>query len=70
MLPELSALENVVLPQLINGKKRQQASDRAIELLSMVDLEDKADHRPSQLSGGEQQRVAFCEPWPMNQKFY
>ena len=60
LLPEFSALENVVLPQLINGKKRQQASDRAVELLSMVDLEDKADHRPSQLSGGEQQRVAFC----------
>ena len=60
LLPEFSALENVVLPQLIDGKKRQQASDRAVELLSMVDLEDKADHRPSQLSGGEQQRVAFC----------
>ena len=60
LLPEFSALENVVLPQLINGKKRQQASDRAVELLSMVNLENKADNRPSQLSGGEQQRVAFC----------
>ena len=60
LLPEFSALENVVLPQLINGKKRQQASDRAVKLLSMVDLENKADYRPSQLSGGEQQRVAFC----------
>ena len=60
LLPEFSALENVVLPQLINGKNPQQASDRAIELLRLVDLEDRAGHRPSQLSGGEQQRVAFC----------
>ena len=60
LLPEFSALENVALPQLINGKKPQQASDRANELLKLVDLENRADHRPSQLSGGEQQRVAFC----------
>ena len=60
LLPEFSALENVVLPQLINGKKPQQASNRAIELLRLVDLENRAGHRPSQLSGGEQQRVAFC----------
>ena len=60
LLPEFSALENVVLPQLINGKNPQQASDRAIELLRLVDLENRAGHRPSELSGGEQQRVAFC----------
>ena len=60
LLPEFSALENIVLPQLIDGKKPQQASDRAIELLKLVDLENRAGHRPSQLSGGEQQRVAFC----------
>lgn len=60
LLPEFSALENVVLPQLINGKKPQQASDRAIELLRLVGLENRAYHKPSQLSGGEQQRVAFC----------
>ena len=60
LLPEFSALENVVLPQLINGKNPQQASDRAIELLRLVNLENRAGHRPSQLSGGEQQRVAFC----------
>ena len=59
-MPEFSALENIALPQLINGKKPQQASDRAIELLKLVNLENRADHRPSQLSGGEQQRVAFC----------
>ena len=60
LLPEFSALENVVLPQLINGKNPQQASDRAMELLRLVNLENRAGHRPSQLSGGEQQRVAFC----------
>ena len=60
LLPEFSALENVVLPQLINGKKPQQASDRATELLRLVDLKNRANHRPSELSGGEQQRVAFC----------
>ena len=60
LLPEFSALENVVLPQLINGKNPQQASDKATELLRLVDLKNRANHRPSQLSGGEQQRVAFC----------
>ena len=60
LLPEFSALENIVLSQLINGKKPQQASNRAIELLKLVGLENRASHRPAQLSGGEQQRVAFC----------
>ena len=60
LLPEFSALENIVLPQLINGEKPQQASHRAIELLKLVGLENRAPHRPAQLSGGEQQRVAFC----------
>ena len=60
LLPEFSALENIVLPQLINGKKPQHASHRAIELLKLVGLENRASHRPAQLSGGEQQRVAFC----------
>ena len=60
LLPEFSALENVVLPQLIDGKNPKQASERATELLKLVNLENRADHRPSQLSGGEQQRVAFC----------
>ena len=49
-----------MLPQLINGAKNQQASDRATELLNLVGLENRSTHRPSQLSGGEQQRVAFC----------
>jgi len=60
LLPEFSALENIVLPQLINGRKHKQASERAVELLRLVDLENRSGHRPSQLSGGEQQRVAFC----------
>ena len=60
LLPEFSALENIVLPQLINGEKPQHASHRAIELLKLVGLENRASHRPAQLSGGEQQRVAFC----------
>ena len=60
LLPEFSALENIVLPQLINGAKTQYASDRANELLNLVGLEHRSSHRPSQLSGGEQQRVAFC----------
>lgn len=60
LLPEFSALENIVLPQLINGKKPQQASNRAIELLKLVGLENRAANKPAQLSGGEQQRVAFC----------
>ena len=60
LLPEFSALENVVLPQLIDGKNPKQASKRATKLLKLVNLENRADHRPSQLSGGEQQRVAFC----------
>ena len=60
LLPEFSALENIVLPQLINGEKPQQASHRAIELLKLVGLENRVSHRPAQLSGGEQQRVAFC----------
>ena len=60
LLPEFSALENIILPQLINGKKPQQASNRAIELLKLVGLENRAANRPAQLSGGEQQRVAFC----------
>ena len=60
LLPEFSALENIVLPQLINGKKPQHASHRAIKLLKLVGLENRAANRPAQLSGGEQQRVAFC----------
>jgi len=60
LLPEFSALENIVLPQLANGVSQQQAEKRALSLLASVGIEGRADHRPAALSGGEQQRVAFC----------
>jgi lipoprotein-releasing system ATP-binding protein len=59
LLPEFSALENVMLPQLIAGIAKAPARVRARELLAMVGLEPRADHRPARLSGGEQQRVAI-----------
>ena len=59
LLPEFSALENVMVPQLINGVTRRRARERAHELLALVGLADRATHRPARLSGGEQQRVAF-----------
>ena len=60
LLPEFSALENVVLPQLILGMGRDQAEIRAKERLKSLGLEERWDHRPAQLSGGEQQRVAIA----------
>lgn len=59
LLPEFSALENVVLPQLIRGLSRAEAEHRAKELLALVGLSERISHRPSRLSGGEQQRVAI-----------
>jgi lipoprotein-releasing system ATP-binding protein len=58
LLPEFSALENVMLPQLIAGVAKRPARARAAELLALVGLSARADHRPARLSGGEQQRVA------------
>ncbi len=58
LLPEFSALENVMLPQMIAGASKAKARGRAQELLAMVGLAARADHRPARLSGGEQQRVA------------
>ena len=60
LLPEFSALENVILPQLANGTSRAAAEARAQRLLAAVGVADRAGHRPAQLSGGQQQRVAFC----------
>lgn len=60
LLPEFSALENIVLPQLANGVSQNQATSRAQDLLARVGVDHRADHRPAALSGGEQQRVAFC----------
>jgi lipoprotein-releasing system ATP-binding protein len=60
LLPEFTALENVVIPQLANGVTRGQAQARAADLLARVGLGPRAGHRPAALSGGEQQRVAFC----------
>lgn len=60
LLPEFSARENIVLPQLANGVSQKNAEQRAVELLETVGIAARATHRPAALSGGEQQRVAFC----------
>jgi len=60
LLPEFSAAENVILPQMIAGERRRAARARAGDLLGLVGLAERMDHRPGQLSGGEQQRVAIA----------
>ncbi|MEO5650777.1 MAG: ABC transporter ATP-binding protein [Ginsengibacter sp.] len=60
LLPEFSALENVCVPGWIAGKKNKEIRDRALELLEMLNLKDRAEHKPGELSGGEQQRVAVA----------
>jgi len=60
LLPEFNAVENVVLPQLVRGADRATARERARQLLGALGLSDRLDHRPSKLSGGEQQRVAVA----------
>ncbi len=60
LLPEFTALENIALPQMICGLKRQDAEERARQLLSYMRLSERETHRPAELSGGEQQRVAIA----------
>ena len=60
LLPTLSAEENILLPLIIDGKKPKEYKDRLAEILKRVGLEDRRNHRPDQLSGGEQQRVALA----------
>jgi lipoprotein-releasing system ATP-binding protein len=59
LLPEFTALENVMLPQMLRGLSRREAAARGSELLSYLGLKDRLSHRPAELSGGEQQRVAI-----------
>ena len=60
LLPEFNARENVVLPQMLAGRSRSEASERAMALLTSLGVGDRASHRPARLSGGEQQRVAIA----------
>ncbi|MGB1918759.1 MAG: ABC transporter ATP-binding protein [Candidatus Puniceispirillales bacterium] len=60
LLPEFSALENIVIPQIMNRLQRHVAEERADQLLDMIGLMERRHHRPGQLSGGEQQRVAIA----------
>src|SRR5690606_39302210 len=60
LLPEFSALENIMMPQLIKGLPKQVAAERAAQLLDYMKIGNRAQHRPAELSGGEQQRVAIA----------
>lgn len=60
LLPEFTALENVMIPALIAGKSKSEATKEAMELLELMGLAGRADHKPSQMSGGENQRVAVA----------
>ena len=60
LLPEFTALENIMIPAFIAGKGQKEAKEKAMELLSFMGLEDRASHKPNELSGGEKQRIAVA----------
>lgn len=69
LLPEFTALENIIIPALIAKTPKKQAIEKARELLKMLNLEDREDHKPSELSGGEKQRVAVARAIINNPSF-
>ena len=60
LLPEFNAFENILIPSMIKGTSKKEAENKAMELIEMVGLKDRILHKPSELSGGEQQRIAIC----------
>ncbi len=60
LLPEFTALENIIIPALIAGRKREEAEKEAMELLGIMGLKERAQHKPAEMSGGENQRVAVA----------
>jgi lipoprotein-releasing system ATP-binding protein len=60
LLPEFTALENIVIPALVAGRKRKEAEAEALDLLHVLGLSERANHKPAELSGGENQRVAVA----------
>lgn len=68
LLPEFTALENVSIPQMIKGVSLKSASENSLRLLEIVGLKDRAEHKPAELSGGEQQRVAVARALANNPK--
>jgi lipoprotein-releasing system ATP-binding protein len=68
LLPEFTALENVCMPAMIGGESLQTAQIRALKLLERLGVKERAEHKPSELSGGEQQRIAVCRALMNNPK--
>lgn len=60
LLPEFDAIENIMIPAMIQGISKKEAREKAYLLLEKVGLQDRASHRPNEISGGEQQRIAVC----------